>query len=76
MVLGLFVVFFYLLGGETCFVSDLCNEVAVIDRDIEALCQLLSNCCRSLHSYRFVVGNILILVGIISEERSLPDKFI
>ena len=33
-------------------------------------------CCRPIHSYRFVVGNMLILVGIISEERSLPDKFI
>ena len=34
------------------------------------------HCCRPSHSYRFVVGNMLILVGIISEERSLPDKFI
>ena len=34
------------------------------------------HCFRSSHSYRFVVGNMLILVGIISEERSLPDKFI
>ena len=34
------------------------------------------HCCRPSHSYRFVVGNMLILVGIISEERSLSDKFI
>ena len=34
------------------------------------------HCCRPIHSYRFVIGNMLILVGIISEERSLSDKFI
>ena len=34
------------------------------------------DCCRPSHSYRFVVGNMLILVGIIFEKRSLSDKFI